>query len=541
VVGAATVRAATDGGLALPRSDADNLPVVRARLVSGVVIAVAALLVGGSASAAAQPASSARATGIRVVVPGEQGGGTASVAAPPAASASLPSFAYGEGTVTTGQVQAAGAATAAAASSASTASAAVRSVSLFGGEITAAAVVVEASARAGRNGATGSLASSSLSNVIVLGEAVATAPNARVELADWGYAVLLEQAVVRRDDAERGFRGFVTGLHVVLTAEHGGLPAGSEILVGYAEAAASAPKPAPPPPPPPPAPTPPPAAPPPPPAPPGPPAPQPPPPPPAPEGPAAQGGEQPPPATEKPPPREPVPSVPGAAAKPPPVVQAPPADVRPQLTAGGYVFPVYGPASFSDDFAAARALTGWHHGNDIFAPLGAPVLAVADGTLFLVGWNDVGGNRLWLRDRQGNEFYYAHLSAYSPLAQDGARVQAGDVIGFVGTTGDAVGTPPHLHFELHPRALLWMGYDGVVNPYAYLTAWRRLEDLGFGTWTPAGGAAPQAGAVLLQADDIATLTVLGDGSLAGLLAPPELFGEAPPGPEIVAAGQGFDG
>ena len=141
------------------------------------------------------------------------------------------------------------------------------------------------------------------------------------------------------------------------------------------------------------------------------------------------------------------------------------------------------------------------------------MLAVADGTLFLVGWNDVGGNRLWLRDRQGNEFYYAHLSAYSPLARNGARVKAGDVIGFVGTTGDAVGTPPHLHFEIHPRGLLWMGYDGVVNPYAYLTAWRRLEDVGFGTWQPAPGSAPQPGAVLLQADDIASLAALGEESL----------------------------
>ncbi len=91
-----------------------------------------------------------------------------------------------------------------------------------------------------------------------------------------------------------------------------------------------------------------------------------------------------------------------------------------------------------DSFGAPRTTT-WHHGVDIFAPLGAPILAVADGTLFRVGWNDVGGNRLWLRDGAGNEFYYAHLSAYSPLAQEGAQVKAGDVIGFVGTTGDAAG------------------------------------------------------------------------------------------------------
>ena len=171
----------------------------------------------------------------------------------------------------------------------------------------------------------------------------------------------------------------------------------------------------------------------------------------------------------------------------------PPANVRPQLTAAGYVFPVYGPSLFTDDFAAARAITGWHHGNDIFAPVGAPVLAVTDGTLFLVGWNDVGGNRVWLRDRQGNEFYYAHLSAFSPLAFEGSQVKAGDVIGFVGATGDAVGTPPHLHFEIHPAALLGLGYDGVVNPYSYLLAWRRVADATFDWGAPEAGRGAAAG------------------------------------------------
>ena len=109
--------------------------------------------------------------------------------------------------------------------------------------------------------------------------------------------------------------------------------------------------------------------------------------------------------------------------------------------AEGYVFPVYGPSSFADTFRAARAGVGWHHGEDIFAPLGAPLLAVADGTVFSVGWNDLGGYRLWLRDRQGNQFYYAHLSAFSPLAVDGNEVKAGDVLGFVGNTGDAQTTP----------------------------------------------------------------------------------------------------
>ena len=62
---------------------------------------------------------------------------------------------------------------------------------------------------------------------------------------------------------------------------------------------------------------------------------------------------------------------------------------------GGYVFPVYGPASFGDTFGAPRGDVsgGWHHGEDIFAPLGTPLLAVADGTVFSVGWNDIGGWR----------------------------------------------------------------------------------------------------------------------------------------------------
>ena len=98
-----------------------------------------------------------------------------------------------------------------------------------------------------------------------------------------------------------------------------------------------------------------------------------------------------------------------------------------RLTDGGYVFPVFGPTSFGDSFGAPRPTVsgGWHHGEDILGPLGTPILAVADGTVFGVGWNELGGWKVWLRDRLGNEFYYAHLSAYSPLAVDGKRVTAG--------------------------------------------------------------------------------------------------------------------
>src|SRR5207248_3900911 len=98
---------------------------------------------------------------------------------------------------------------------------------------------------------------------------------------------------------------------------------------------------------------------------------------------------------------QPAPEPPSPPSPSPPPVRTPPPGIKAQLTAGGYVFPVYGPVSFSDDFGAPRADTTWHHGNDVFAPLGAPVLSVADGTLFQVGWNTLGGNRLWLRDASG--------------------------------------------------------------------------------------------------------------------------------------------
>jgi hypothetical protein len=191
---------------------------------------------------------------------------------------------------------------------------------------------------------------------------------------------------------------------------------------------------------------------------------------------------------------------------------------------------VYGPSSFSDTYQAARAVVTWHHGQDIFAPLGAPVVAVTNGTVFSVGWNDIGGYRFWLRDREGNQFYYAHLSAFSPIAVDGRQVRAGDVIGFVGNTGDAQGTPYHLHFEFHPVALLPMGYDGVINPYKYLLAWRRLEDVTFAAgrgWAPpvpANATAPQPGAFLLGSADISSASGLDPGALERALAAPVTAG-----------------
>ena len=205
----------------------------------------------------------------------------------------------------------------------------------------------------------------------------------------------------------------------------------------------------------------------------------------------------------------------GEPVEPPPPIGGfgSPSTATPLLEGGPYVFPILGPTAFVDSFGAPRATVSWHHGDDIFAPTGAPILAVASGTLFSVGWNDIGGRRFWLRDRQGNEFYYAHLSAFSPLATEGARVAAGEVIGYVGTTGDAEGTPAHLHFEIHPVSMLDLGYDGAVNPTGYLESWRRLTDLSEGGVSGPAGYAPRPGAILLAVSDISTASGLERGSL----------------------------
>jgi murein DD-endopeptidase MepM/ murein hydrolase activator NlpD len=126
---------------------------------------------------------------------------------------------------------------------------------------------------------------------------------------------------------------------------------------------------------------------------------------------------------------------------------------------------------------------------------------------------------------KGNEYYYAHLSAYSPLAVNGTRVKAGDVLGFVGNTGDAITTPPHLHFETHPASLLPLGYDGsAVDGYRWLVGLQHLKDVSFpagtGAWArqlAKHASTQQAGAVLLHATDISALPRLDESALKSLL------------------------
>ena len=137
------------------------------------------------------------------------------------------------------------------------------------------------------------------------------------------------------------------------------------------------------------------------------------------------------------------------------------------LPAGRYLFPVAGGTTFSNDWMFGRPGGRLHQGIDLFAARGTPLVAVADGSVFRVGYNGLGGWRLWVRDTGGNTFYYAHLDAYSPAAVEGASVARGTVLGYVGDSGDARGTSPHVHFEIHPAG------GGPVPPYPIVTGWPR--------------------------------------------------------------------
>jgi murein DD-endopeptidase MepM/ murein hydrolase activator NlpD len=453
---------------------------------------VAAFLLTSAAAGAAghrkqAAGASARAQAISVIAPGQPGGATPAISAPGDQVQFSGGFAYGTDPTSGASIVTAGSANASVSASSgavsqANASAEVSGLSIFNGEITASSIAAQAHADARAGAGNGNVNGSTVSGLVALGQAVA--PGATVALADWGSLTAVAGGV--SGSASAGYRGSVTALQIRISADHGGLPAGTTIVVGYAEVAAEA---APPPPvakkPPPPKRT-----------------------------STTEPGEK----TTTAPAPEPTPGL-------PPVLEPP--DITPKLTAGGYVFPVYGPSSFGDTFKAPRGDVsgGWHHGDDIFAPLGAPVLACASGVVFSVGWNPIGGNRLWLRDGQGNLFYYAHLSAFTPLAVNGNKVKAGDVLGFVGNTGDARGTPYHLHFEIHPVSLLYLGYDGVVNPTSYLNAWQHLQDVAFAggeAWAPGRslGNAPKPGAILLAANDISSADGLVPGSLQRAMSAP---------------------
>lgn len=103
-----------------------------------------------------------------------------------------------------------------------------------------------------------------------------------------------------------------------------------------------------------------------------------------------------------------------------------------------------------------------HRGIDIFAPRGTPVVAVSDGIVSYIGTQSKGGMCLWLTTEAGASFYYAHLDRWAAGLYEGMSVHSGDLLGYVGNTGNAISTPSHLHFQVTEN-------DETVNPYPILT------------------------------------------------------------------------
>ena len=129
--------------------------------------------------------------------------------------------------------------------------------------------------------------------------------------------------------------------------------------------------------------------------------------------------------------------------------------------------PAHGPCWYSDTWSAPRGNGRRHEGVDIIAGQGQYVYAVTDGTLTRRAWAQPGriaGNAWWLTsdDGSGTYFFYAHLADFVPGLKVGSHVRAGEIIGFVGATGNAGG--PHLHFEIHPNG------GGAINPYQSVKA-----------------------------------------------------------------------
>jgi len=145
-----------------------------------------------------------------------------------------------------------------------------------------------------------------------------------------------------------------------------------------------------------------------------------------------------------------------------------PLDLRPMLAADSAYFrsnpfmvPVEGidPSELTDTYHAARSGGRIHMATDIMAMRGTPVLAAASGRVIRLGNSGAGGIGLYIADASGRYVeYYAHLMGYAPNVKEGLRVEQGDVIGFVGSTGNASPDAPHLHFQvMRGDANYWNG------------------------------------------------------------------------------------
>jgi murein DD-endopeptidase MepM/ murein hydrolase activator NlpD len=308
-----------------------------------------------------------------------------------------------------------------------TATASVEQVSLFDNLVTADVASVRASASGGTTAVGGRV-----KNLVVSGHPKGS-PSGRATYDMDGYGT-----VTVLGETGRG----ILALKAKLTHTYGSYPAGTALRVAYAAAGAHDGV--------------------------------------APPAPAPKPAKPKKPSPKKPhKPSKPAAKKPGSKKKP---ARRKPSRTHVLLTSKGFVFPVYGKHNYTDTFGAFRADTQVHEGNDIFGTAGTPLVAVCDGSLNRVGTLPISGNRLWVKcAKTGDSFFYAHLSAFATDARNGLEVKAGQVIGFLGSTGDAEQTPPHLHFEVHP------GDGDAVDPYPFLRAWESRRDVPAAAWVRQNG------------------------------------------------------
>ena len=145
----------------------------------------------------------------------------------------------------------------------------------------------------------------------------------------------------------------------------------------------------------------------------------------------------------------------------------------------GLLIPVQGisGSQLQDTFTDARSEGRVHDAIDILAPTGTPIVAVADGTIEKLFNSERGGLTVYQFDPDGTYcYYYAHLERYADGLAEKQSIKRGQIIGYVGSTGNADPAAPHLHFEIHrlgPEKQWWKG--DVLNPYPVLHGDQTLQ------------------------------------------------------------------